>query len=36
MPDGPGVIVSRDVDQDDEGLAVPEILVVEHWLAEVE
>ena len=36
MPDGSGVIVSRDVDQIDGDLAVPEILVVENWLAEVE
>ena len=36
MPDGSGIIVSRDVEQDDKDLAVPEILVVENWLAEVE
>ena len=35
MPDGSGIILSRDVDRDDEDLAVPEILVVENWLAEV-
>ncbi len=36
MPDGSGIIVARDVEQDDKDLAVPEILVVENWLAEVE